>query len=216
MQLEWLTSISSPSSSTSSFPTPSSVTRENVPHGRPNSTWHGSKNQEATNQYLAIVHLKWTSKHKKQQLSLLQRRSLSTSCDPIDAGRPAPQDSIFSKSFVIYSSFRISLIINQRRNTSCEWAIRYRKKFSLSFCQSMSTPAHLSWWMDGWWVRTMSHCFGSQSNTGKMCMYHHAEWWLRLPKSRQSWTCQTQDWAESGQNALTENGWEISRKRRRR
>ena len=73
-----------------------------------------------------------------------------------------------------------------------------------------------AWWMDGWWVRTMSHCFGSQSSTGKMCMYHGAEWWSRLPKSRQSWTCQTQDWAESGQNALTKNGWEILRKRRRR
>ena len=58
-----------------------------------------------------------------------------------------PPDSIFSKSFDIYSSFRTSLIIDQRRNTSCDWAIRDRKKFSLTFCQSMSTPAHLSWWM---------------------------------------------------------------------
>ena len=89
---------------------------------------------------------------------------------------------------------------------------QHRKNFSLTFCHSMSTPAHLSWWMDGWWVRMMSHCFGSPSSTGKMYMYHGAEWWLRLPKSRQSWTCLIQDWAESGQNALTKNGWEISRK----
>ena len=53
-------------------------------------------------------------------------------------------DSIFSKSFVICSSFRI--IIDQGPDTSCDWAIRYRKNFSLSLCQSTSTPAHLSWW----------------------------------------------------------------------
>ena len=69
MQLEWLTSIPSPNSSTSSSSTPSS------------------------NEYLTKVHLEWISKHEKQQLSLLQPRSLSTSCDPVDAGRPAPQIS---------------------------------------------------------------------------------------------------------------------------
>ena len=37
-----------------------------------------------TNEYLTTVHLEWISKHEKQQLSLLQPRSLSTSCDPID------------------------------------------------------------------------------------------------------------------------------------
>ena len=74
-----------------------------------------------------------------------------------------PPDSIF----VIYSSFRTLLIIDQRRNTSCDWAIRYRKNFSLTFCQCTSTPAHLSW-MDEWGIRMMSHCFRSQSSTGKM------------------------------------------------
>ena len=46
---------------------------------------------DADQKLRAIVHLNWTSKHEKQQLSLLQRRSPLTSCDPIDAGRPAPQ-----------------------------------------------------------------------------------------------------------------------------
>ena len=73
-----------------------------------------------------------------------------------------------------------------------------------------------AWWMDGWWVRTMSHCFGSQSSTGKMYMYHYPEWWLRRPKFQQSWTSLTQDSAESGWSALTKNGWENSRKRRRK
>jgi len=59
-----------------------------------------------------------------------------------------PPDSIFNKSFVIYSSFRTSLIINQRRNTPCDWAIRYRKNFSHFLSKHVHSSASLL--VDGW------------------------------------------------------------------
>ena len=55
-----------------------------------------------------------------------------------------PPDSIF----VIYSSFRTSLIIDQRRNTSCDWAIRYRKNFSHFLSKHVHSSASLL--VDGW------------------------------------------------------------------
>ena len=37
-----------------------------------------------------------------------------------------------------------------------------------------------AWGTDGWWVRMMSRCFGSQSRTGKDCMRHRPKYWLRV------------------------------------
>jgi len=71
-----------------------------------------------------------------------------------------------------------------------------------------------AWQMDEWWVRMMDHCFGSQSSTGSICMYHRSKSWLRGPNSRQFCTFQIQGSAESGQNASTKSSWENSRKRR--
>jgi len=76
-----------------------------------------------TNEYLTKVHLEWISKHEKQRLSLLQPRSLSTSCDPIDAGRPAPQTCdyfahVWSKSklciYWIFVLFSFSLYCHRQ------------------------------------------------------------------------------------------------------
>jgi len=58
-----------------------------------------------------------------------------------------PPDSVFSESFVIYS-FRTSLIIDQRRNTSCDWTTRYRKNFSHFLSKHVHSSASLL--VDGW------------------------------------------------------------------
>jgi len=116
---------------------------------------------------------------EKQQLSLLQPRSLSTRWNPM------------SKSIVICSSFQTSFIIDQGPNTSCNWAIKYRKNFSLSLCQSTSTPAHLSWWYSRRGPNMYLCCIQSW-------IYHSI-----VPHSLVYWPCHSSQWRwQIGQSKL--------------
>ena len=94
-----------------------------------------------------------------------------------------PPDFTFSKYFVICSSFRTSLIIDQGPNTSWDLAIRCRKNFSLSLCQSTSTPAHLSWWYSRRGPNMYLCCIQSR-------IYHSS-----VPHSLVYWPCHSSRWS---------------------
>jgi len=64
MQLEWLISVPSPNSSTSSFSAPLSVTRETVPHGSLSSTTD-QKIKKRLIEYFAMVCPKELNADKK-------------------------------------------------------------------------------------------------------------------------------------------------------
>ena len=71
-----------------------------------------------------------------------------------------------------------------------------------------------TWKVGGWRIRTTSHCFGSQLNTGKI--YAHCLSLKRFGDSQQSWTSLDSGTATCGQSVLTKSGWKNSRKRKKR